>query len=82
MIVVTVMTATTTVGVILIVGARQMLRLRSYGWAVAYSVLALVPLSAGFMLGVPMGIWALFVLNRSDTQQAFAISRKSGLGKA
>ncbi len=82
MIVVTVMTATTAVGVILIVGAWQMLRLRSYGWAVACSVLALVPLSAGFMLGVPMGIWALFVLNRSDTQQAFAADRKRRLGKA
>ena len=80
--VVAVMTAATAVGVILIVGAWQMLRLRSYGWAVACSVLALVPLSAGFMLGVPMGIWALFVLNRSDTQQAFAAGRKRGLGKA
>jgi hypothetical protein len=62
-------------------GAWQMLKLRSYGWAVACSVLALVPLSAGFMLGVPMGIWALFVLNRSDTQQAFSTGRKRGLNK-
>jgi hypothetical protein len=82
MLVVAVMTAATAVGVILIVGAWQMLRLRSYGWAVACSVLALVPLSAGFMLGVPMGIWALFVLNRSETQQAFAAGRKGKLGKA
>ena len=80
--VVVVITVTTAVGVILIVGGWQMLRVRSYGSAVACSILALVPLSAGFMLGVPMGIWALFVLNRSDTQQAFAIAKKSGLSKA
>ena len=59
-----------------------MLRLRSYGWAVAGSALAVLPLSAGFMLGMPMGVWALFVLNRPDAQQAFAASRKRGLGKA
>jgi tRNA A-37 threonylcarbamoyl transferase component Bud32 len=82
MLVAAVTTGTTAVGVILIVGARQMLRLRSYGWAVACSVLAFVPLSAGFMLGVPMGIWALLVLNRPDTQQAFAAGRKRKLGKA
>jgi len=29
-----------------------------------------------------MGIWALFVLNRSNTQQAFATIKKKGLGKA
>ena len=80
--VVVVITVTTAVGVILIVGGWQMLRVRSYGSAVACSILALVPLSAGFMLGVPMGIWALFVLNRSDTQQAFAIAKKSALSKA
>ncbi|UCE49614.1 MAG: serine/threonine protein kinase [Phycisphaerales bacterium] len=69
--VVAVMTAATVVGTIVIVGGWQMLKLRSYGWAVAGSVLALVPFSAGFMLGVPMGIWALFVLKRPDVQEAF-----------
>jgi hypothetical protein len=71
-----------TVGLILTVGGWQMLRLRSYGWAVASSVLALLPLSAGFMLSVPMGLWALIVLNRSETQQAFAISKKRRPAKA
>ena len=82
MLAVDVMTAATVVGAIIMLGGWQMLRLRSYGWAVACSVLALLPLSAGFMLGVPMGIWALIVLNRSETQQAFATSKKRGLGKA
>ena len=82
MLVVAVMTAATAVGVILIAGAWQMLGLRSYGWAVACSILALVPLSAGFMLGVPMGIWALFVLSRPDAQQAFVTGRRGRFGKA
>ena len=69
-------------GVILILSAWHMLKLRSYGWAVAGSILALLPLSVGFMLGVPMGIWALFVLNRSETQQAFVASKKRGFSKA
>ncbi|MHC4440287.1 MAG: serine/threonine-protein kinase, partial [Planctomycetota bacterium] len=69
-------------GVILILSAWHMLKLRSYGWAVAGSVLALLPLSVGFMLGVPMGIWALFVLNRSETQRAFVASKKRRFSKA
>jgi tRNA A-37 threonylcarbamoyl transferase component Bud32 len=75
LLVVAVMGAATVVGTVIMVGGWHMLRLRSYGWAVAGSVLALVPVSAGFMLGVPMGVWALIVLNRSDTQQAFAAGR-------
>jgi tRNA A-37 threonylcarbamoyl transferase component Bud32 len=77
-----VLIVTTIVGAIIMLGGWQMLRLRSHGWAVAGSVLALLPLSAGFMLGLPMGIWALFVLNHTDAQQAFAASRKRGRDKA
>jgi tRNA A-37 threonylcarbamoyl transferase component Bud32 len=75
-------TLITTMGVILMVAGWQMLKVRSYGWAVAGSVLALLPLSAGFMLSVPMGLWALVVLNRSETQQGFAASKKRGRGRA
>jgi len=71
MLVVAVMTGATVVGAIVTLGAWQMLRLRSYGWAVVGSALALVPLSVGFMLGMPMGIWALIVLKRRDVQEAF-----------
>jgi tRNA A-37 threonylcarbamoyl transferase component Bud32 len=81
MLAVDIMMAATVVGAIIMLGGWQMLRLRSYGLVVACSILALVPLSAGFILGVPMGIWALFVLNRPETQQAFAASKKRGLGK-
>jgi len=82
MLAVDVMTAATVIGAIIVLGGWQMLKLRSYGWAVAGSVLALLPLSAGFMLGLPMAIWALIVLNRSDTQQAFAARRSRRPAKA
>ena len=59
-------------GVFIMSGARRMRRLHSYGWAVTTAILAVLPLSFGFMIGVPMGIWALIVLNRSDVQAAFA----------
>ena len=68
--------APTIVGLVLVMGAWKMLRLRSYGWAVASAVLALLPLSAGFMLGMPMGIWALYVLSRSEVQTAFTSQKR------
>lgn len=64
------------VGLFTIAGARRMLRLQSYGWAVTVGILAVLPVSAGFMLSVPMGIWALIVLYRRDVQQAFADRQK------
>ena len=76
MLIVAVQTGATFVGVFIILGALQMIGLRSYGWAVAASVLAVLPLSAGFMIGVPMGIWALIVLYRSDVQEAFAVKKR------
>jgi tRNA A-37 threonylcarbamoyl transferase component Bud32 len=82
LLVVAVVTATILIGAVIMLGGWQMLRLRSYSWAVAGSVLALLPLSVGFMLGFPMGIWALFVLNRPDVQQAFTSRKKEQRGKA
>jgi tRNA A-37 threonylcarbamoyl transferase component Bud32 len=67
-------------GVFIMSGARRMRRLHSYGWAVTTAILAVLPLSFGFMIGVPMGIWALVVLNRSDVQAAFAAIAKKKRG--
>jgi len=67
---------TSIVGVFIMMGARRMLQLRSYGWAVTAGILAVMPLSLGFMLGLPMGIWALIVLYRADVQEAFAATNK------
>jgi tRNA A-37 threonylcarbamoyl transferase component Bud32 len=58
-------------GPIMIMGALKMRRLESYGWAVAGSVLALVPTSPFVVLGLPVGIWALAVLTSPDVKAAF-----------
>ena len=52
-------------------GALSMLRLRCYGWAIAGAILVIVfpPL---YLLGVPVGVWALIVLARQDVREEFA----------
>jgi hypothetical protein len=57
--------------VALVVGAVQMMRLRAYPLAVAAAILALVPWSPGWLLGLPFGIWALVVLHRREVKAAF-----------
>jgi hypothetical protein len=57
-------------GLLTFVGAQRMMRLQSYGLAVAAGVLQLVP-SPGSLLGLPIGIWALVVLTRQDVHVAF-----------
>jgi tRNA A-37 threonylcarbamoyl transferase component Bud32 len=60
----------TAMGLLTFVGAQRMMRLQSYGLAVAASVLQLIP-STGSLLGLPIGIWALFVLTRHEVHAAF-----------
>jgi tRNA A-37 threonylcarbamoyl transferase component Bud32 len=55
----------------LIMGAVEMMRLRSYRLAVAAAVLALFPWSPAWILGAPFGIWSLVVLRRPDVRAAF-----------
>ena len=60
------------VGVLIIVGALRMRQLKSYGFAMAAAILAMVPcVSPCCLLGLPAGIWALVVLMRDDVQGAF-----------
>jgi len=56
---------------IVILGGVQMLRLKSYGLAVASSVLAMIPCFACCCVGLPAGIWALVVLFKPEVKQAF-----------
>jgi len=58
------------VGLLTFVGAQRMMRLQSYGLAVAAGVLQLIP-SPGSLLGLPIGIWALIVLTRHEVHVAF-----------
>jgi serine/threonine protein kinase len=54
---------------LILVGATQMLRLRSYAWALTAAILSVVACS---LIGLPMGIWALIVLARQDVRETFA----------
>jgi hypothetical protein len=58
-------------GPIMIMGALKMRHLESYGWAVAGSILALLPTSPLAVVGLPGGIWALAVLTSPDVRAAF-----------
>jgi hypothetical protein len=54
-------------------GALKMMKLESYGFAVAAALLAVIPClsSPCIVLGVPFGIWALFVLMDPEVRNAF-----------
>jgi hypothetical protein len=59
------------VGFFVYVGAREMQRRGSYRWAVAASVLAMIPSHWGAVLGIPFGIWSLILLCRPQTRSEF-----------
>jgi tRNA A-37 threonylcarbamoyl transferase component Bud32 len=56
---------------LIMAGGWQMLRLEFYGLALIAAIMALVPCSLGWLLGLPMGIWALTILSRRDVREAF-----------
>jgi hypothetical protein len=61
--------------VFLIAGAVRMLQLKSYLTAVTAAILAVLPWSPGWLLGLPFGIWALVVLSRREVVAAFLSAR-------
>lgn len=72
------------VGVTIICGAIQMMRCRSYSLARLVSVLAMLPCSPAWLIGLPIGIWSLIVLNTPHVRDRFddiALSSKDGLGR-
>lgn len=60
-------------GVIMILGARQMRKMTSYRWSLAGAIVAMagVPFPP-FYLDFVFGLWALLLLLRKDTREAFA----------
>jgi len=62
----------TCLGAVIIYGVMRMKELENYKWAVRSSILAMLPISPGCVLGVPFGIWALSVLLRKEVKKAFA----------
>jgi len=56
---------------LVLAGAIQMIRLRTYGLALTAAIIALLPCSPGCLLGLPFGIWALVALNKQEVKDAF-----------
>ncbi len=61
------------IGVVMLLGAIQMQKLGSHGFALAAAILGMVPcLSPCCLLGLPVGIWAMTVLNDTEVKAAFS----------
>jgi predicted Ser/Thr protein kinase len=54
-----------------IIGGWRMRGLHSYGLAVIAAIAAMLPCTFGWMIGLPIGIWALVTLLNSDVREAF-----------
>jgi hypothetical protein len=68
------------IGGLILFGALKMMRLQSYGLAMAASILAVIPcLSPCCCLGIPFGIWSLVVLKKPEVKSAFASSGGPGI---
>jgi hypothetical protein len=52
-------------------GALKMLRLQSYGLAIAAAIIAMLPCQCCCVLGLPFGIWVLVVLNKPEVKSQF-----------
>jgi hypothetical protein len=60
------------VGVFILLGAQKMKNLENHGWAMAASIVAMIPcVSPCCLVGLPFGIWALIVLTKPEVKGAF-----------
>ena len=58
--------------IIIFLGGLKMKQLKSYGFAMTASVIAMVPcVSPCCLVGLPVGIWAIVVLNKPEVKAAF-----------
>jgi predicted Ser/Thr protein kinase len=57
--------------ILLIIGGVKMRQLQSYGLVKFAAIVALLPLGPQWLISLPMGIWALAVLGRSEVKSAF-----------
>jgi hypothetical protein len=59
-------------GLFLIAAVFPMLWMRAYRLAVAASIVAMLPVGPSFLPGLPIGIWTLVALSRTDVKAAFS----------
>ena len=52
-------------------GAIKLMRLQSYGLAMAACIVAMLPCQCCCLFGLPFGIWALVVLSKPEVKSAF-----------
>jgi serine/threonine protein kinase len=71
---------TTLVSSVLLAGAVNLLRLRGYPLAATAAIVAMIPWSPGWLIGLPCGIWACVVLGRPAVAAAFLSDRRQAAG--
>ena len=60
------------IAVLIIFAGIRMLKLHNWGFAITASIVAMIPcISPCCIIGLPVGIWALVVLNANDVKMAF-----------
>ena len=59
------------VNVFVLLGAIKMMRLQSYGLAIAACIVAMLPCQCCCVFGLPFGIWALVVLSKPEVKSQF-----------
>ena len=60
------------VSIVIFLGANKMRKLESYGFSMAASIIAMVPcISPCCLVGLPIGIWAIVVLNKPEVKSQF-----------
>jgi hypothetical protein len=55
----------------LIVAGWRMWQLQNYGLSLVGSIIGMLPCTFGWIVGLPMGIWAFSVLQQAEVRQAF-----------
>jgi len=58
-------------GLCVLLGAWNLMQLRSYRWALAGGILGMCPFFPGAFVGLPMGIWALILITKKEVKAAF-----------
>ena len=59
------------VSFVILTGAWRMRHLESYRLCKTAAILAMLPIHAGFILGLPLGVWAFVLLNDPEVKAAF-----------
>jgi hypothetical protein len=61
------------VSVIILIGAIQMMRFKTWGLALTASILTFLPCNGAFCcIGIPLGIWGIIMLSLRDVREAFS----------